>query len=81
MRCSGIVAAGLLATAAAAHAAPISGLEHEPPRFIDEATAFVGLSNQSDGYRWIVTADVANYGKSASPTRLDWTQEIGRAHV
>jgi hypothetical protein len=74
MRCIAIVAAGALATAGAAHAAPISGLEHDPPRFIDEATAFVSLLNQSDGYRWIVSADVANYGKSASPVRLDWTQ-------
>lgn len=74
MRCLLFVAAGALATLGTADAAPVSGLEHEPPRFVDESSTFVGLLTQSDGYQWTVSAVVTHWDKSASPVRLDWTQ-------
>lgn len=49
-----------------------TGLEHSPQIFVDEATSFVTLLNQSGGYRFKVAAEIAGL-PARSPVRVDWT--------
>lgn len=53
-------------------ASATSGLAHSPQIFVDEATSFVYLLNQSGGYRFDVTAEVSGL-PARSPVRVDWT--------
>ncbi len=67
-----LVGAALAVPVAAAAAPPLPGLQHSPPIFMDEATPFVQLMNQSNGYWFMVHAQVAGMPPK-SPVRLDWT--------
>jgi len=49
-----------------------TGLEHAPQIFVDEATSFVYLLNQSGGYRFNLAAEVSGL-PARSPVRVDWT--------
>lgn len=67
-----IFAATIVAFATSSIANATTGLEHSPQIFIDEATSFVTLLNQSGGYRFKVLAEVAGL-PARSPVRVDWT--------
>ena len=68
------MAAGLAAAGPAmAGGALGSGAQRKVPMFVNESTTSVSLRNQgSDGYHVKVFAEVAGFGSSKNPARIDW---------
>jgi hypothetical protein len=53
---------------------PIPGIQHDPPRFLDESRSWIGALGQGDeGYRFQAGLVVENWSES-DRVRIDWTQ-------
>jgi hypothetical protein len=51
-----------------------AGVQHDPPRFVDESRTFVTLGGQDDGYVFQLETLLAGYTSASDVVRLDWKQ-------
>ncbi|HTR49868.1 MAG TPA: hypothetical protein VMJ10_04115 [Kofleriaceae bacterium] len=67
------VCAFAAATAAHADDKLIPGVQHDPPRFVDESTTWIRVGTSGDGYFFDAQAEIVGAAPS-DRVRLDWTQ-------
>jgi len=51
-----------------------AGIQHDPPRFLDESSTFLTIGGQDEGYVFRLETQLAGYTSKSDAIRLEWKQ-------